>query len=502
MFLDYIHQKEELQPFYRFEPNISGLESALKNREFTVEKRLVLHEVLMEQYGPLERKQASFENILSLQDEKTFTVTTGHQLNIFTGPLYVIYKIVSTINLSKQLKAAFPEYNFVPIYWMASEDHDFEEISYFHLFGRKHQWETEQKGPVGRFAPQSLNYVMEQIPESIELFEQAYLDHSTLAESVRYYMHELFGEEGLVVVDADHARLKQQFSPIIKADLFDQRSNEIVEKTSARLAEAGYSTQVFPRKINCFYLNGYRERIIAEGGVFKVNNTDLVFTKEELENDLNEHPQRYSPNVVMRPVYQEVILPNIAYLGGPSEVVYWMQLKDNFDHLEVPFPVLLPRNFGMIINKPLARKAKKIELPDTMLFKSAHEIKAWYLEHHQKNEHLLGQEKVAINDVFTQLQKKASGIDKSLGGMVGAECTKTLATIDNLQKRLKKSLESQNEVAMNHIENLKKELFPNGVPQERFDNYINFALNNPDFFKSLFDTFDPLDFSYYQFWET
>ncbi len=502
MFLDYIRQKPELKDYYSFSPSIEGLEAALKTRQFSKKNRLILHEVLMEQYGPLAKREANFSNILSLQEEHTFTVTTGHQLNIFTGPLYVIFKIISAINLAKKLKAAFPDYNFVPVYWMASEDHDFEEINHFHLFGKKYVWETEQRGPVGRFAPQSLNFVMEQLPEFARVFEHAYLDHSTLAESVRFYMHELFGDQGLVVVDADHERLKQLFSPIIEADLFEQKSNDLVEETSARLSNAGYSTQVFPRKINFFYLNGFRERIVEVNGVFSVNNTDLTFTKEELREDLKRNPQRFSPNVIMRPLYQEVILPNIAYLGGPSEVTYWLQLKDNFDHFNIAFPVLLARNFAMIVNKGLSKKVKKLSLPATSLFKSTHELKAWYLEHFQKNEHLLDKEKAEINDIFDRITTKAATIDKSLEGFIGAEGAKTYKSVDNIQKRLKKSLENQNELAMNQISGIKEKLFPNGVPQERYDNYLNFALNNPNFIQTLLDNFDPLEFSYYQFWET
>jgi bacillithiol biosynthesis cysteine-adding enzyme BshC len=501
MFLDYLDKKDALKPFYAHDPSHEGLEAALKGRSMSREHRLVLHEVLMEQYGPLARKEASFNNVLALQDQNTFTVTTGHQLNILTGPLYVIFKIVSTINLARKLKASFPEYNFVPVYWMASEDHDFDEIDHFHLFGKKYQWETEQNGPVGRFAPQSLNFVLDQIPESIPLFEQAYLDHSTLAESVRYYMHELFGDEGLVVMDADHARLKQLFVPYIKSDLLEQKSHEIVTETDQKLIKAGYDTQVTSREINFFYLNGFRERIIEEEGVYKVLNTDLKFSKEELMADLEEHPQRYSPNVIMRPLYQEVILPNIAYLGGPSEVVYWLQLKDNFDHFKVPFPVVLPRNFGMIINKGLSKKISKLGLTPEMLFKETHEIKAWYLDNHSDFEHVLDYERKGLEGVFLSIRTKAESIDKSLSGFVGAEGTKALKALENIEKRLKKAHENQNDVAMGQIDNIKEKLFPEGQPQERYDNYLNFALNNPNFIKRLLENFDPLDYSYYQFWE-
>jgi bacillithiol biosynthesis cysteine-adding enzyme BshC len=501
MFLKYLEGDSSLTPFYSFSPDIKGLGSALEQRTMSREDRLVLHEVLMEQYGPLKRKEANFNNILALQDEKTFTVTTGHQLNIFTGPLYVIFKIVSTINLAKKLKEAYPDYQFVPVCWMTSENHDLGEISRFNFLGKKYTWETEQKGPVGRFAPQSLNMVLEQIPEDVSLFEQAYLDQSTLAESVRFYMHKLFGDEGLVVMDADHARLKQLFAPTIEADLFEHKANEMVEKTNQQLIEAGYDGQAFSRKINFFYINGFRERIIEEEGVFKVNNTELVFTREELEQHLKEHPERFSPNVIMRPMYQETILPNIAYIGGPSEIVYWLQLKAAFEHYGVSFPVLLPRNFGMIINKGLIKKISKLNLPEGLLFKDAHAIKAWYLEQHSEHEHELDEEKVNLEKVFNAIKEKAKAIDQSLEGFIGAESAKALKGVDNIEKRLKKAHEQQNEIAMNQIDAIKEKLFPAGGLQERYDNFLNFSLNNPDFISTLLGTFDPLDYSFYQFWE-
>ena len=501
MFLKYLDGDESLRPFYAFAPDINGLGEALKQRTMSAEDRLEISEVLLDQYGPLKRREASFRNILALQDASTFTVTTGHQLNIFTGPLYVIFKIASTIALSRKLKAAYPDYNFVPVYWMASEDHDFEEINHFHLFGKKYTWETEQKGPVGRFAPQSLNVLLEQIPEDVSLFEKAYLDQSTLAESVRYYMHELFGDHGLVVVDADHARLKRLFVPTIEQDIFGQAANQKVEETNRQLKAAGYDGQAFSRKINFFYINGFRERIIEEEGVYKVNNTALQFTREELRQHIEDHPERFSPNVIMRPMYQETILPNIAYLGGPAEIVYWLQLKAAFDHYQVAFPVLLPRNFGMIINKGLAKKIRKLNIPDELIFKNAHELKAWFLEQHSEHEHELDEEKKALEAVFEAIKAKATAIDKTLEGFIGAEGAKAVKGLDNIEKRLKKAHESQNEIAMTQIDNFKEKLFPGGGLQERYDNFLNFSLNNPDLLPTLLNTFDPLEFSFYQFWE-
>jgi len=501
MFLKYLENDPSLNEFIGSFPTPESFLKMAEKRNFSPENRSLLLEVLLDQYGGLNRSYLLDLNLFSLVDERTFTVTTGHQLNIFTGPLYFIFKIITTINLAKKLQEKYPNYKFVPVYWMASEDHDFEEINHFHLFGKKYVWETEQKGPVGRFAPQSLNLVLEQLNDSAQLFEQAYLDSSTLAEAVRVYVNQLFGDYGLIVVDADSHRLKKIFAPVITADLLEQNVNGLVNQTNAALQKAGFDSQAFSRPINFFYLNGSRERIVEENGVYKVLNTDLQFTSTEMRKLIEDHPERFSPNVILRPLYQEMILPNIGYVGGPAEVIYWMQLKAVFDYFNVPFPVLMPRNFGMIINKTTQKKIDKTGLTPTDLFKDLHTLKAEYLERNLLTDHVLTAERSALIGVFATIKEKASLIDKSLEGFVGAETARVLKEVEVIEKRLKKAQETQNEIALSQLDGIKEKLFPNGGLQERHDNFLNFYLNNPSLIQNLIDHFDPFDFAFYQFWE-
>ena len=296
------------------------------------------------------------ENIQSLSESNTFTVTTGHQLNIFTGPIYFLFKLVTTINLSKKLKEYYPDFHFIPVYWMASEDHDFEEISYFNMFGEKYQWATGQTGAVGRFDPSSLADVLYQIDENVELFEKAYGRFHTLAGSVRFYVNELFGSEGLVVVDGDDSELKAQFATVTKDDILNQNAHQRVNETNKQLINLGYKLQASSRPINFFYLDDFRRRIICEGENFKVLGSKIKFSKQEILSEIEHYPERFSPNVIMRPLYQEMILPNLAYLGGPAEIIYWLQLKGVFDYYKIEFPIIMPRNFGMIIHQKIAKK--------------------------------------------------------------------------------------------------------------------------------------------------
>src|SRR6478736_1197194 len=272
-FLDYIQQKENLKSFYHRFPLIENFKGQIeeKSKSFPQANRDVLVSVLSEQYKNLTISESVKQNLDSLHDKNTFTVTTGHQLNIFTGPLYFIYKIVTVINACKKLKALHPDKNFVPIYWMASEDHDFEEISYFKLYGKKYTWQTDQKGAVGRFNPKSLDAILKEIPGDASLFQKAYTKHATLADAARYYVNELFGAEGIVVVDADHRELKKELRSVMTADVLNNVSKKLVEEKDKQLSVLGYHPQVFARDINFFYLdNQLRARLEKDGERYTV----------------------------------------------------------------------------------------------------------------------------------------------------------------------------------------------------------------------------------------
>ncbi|WP_420582192.1 bacillithiol biosynthesis cysteine-adding enzyme BshC [Reichenbachiella sp.] len=493
-FLDYLDNKEALKKFHGLRPEVDCFEEQISKKKYADENRQVLCSVLDQQYGKINKSSAVSSNLKNLKVSNTFTITTGHQLNIFTGPLYFIYKIATVVNACKTLKEKYPSYNFVPVYWMASEDHDFDEISFFNLFGKKYEWKTDQTGAVGRFKNDGLKELLESLPEKTPLFEKAYLEHKNLADAVRYYVNELFSDEGVVVVDADHPGLKKMFAPIIKDELLNSRSNELVEATNSELEEAGYSPQIYSREINFFYLQEEsRERIIKEGDSYQVNNTSLKFSETEILSELENHPERFSPNVVMRPLYQEVILPNLAYVGGPAEMIYWLQLPKVFEQYETTFPILLPRNFALYINSASMKKLEKFDLTSNDSFRDVEDLRAAYLAKYGQNEMNLNGEVDDLKVVYDKLIIKAEKIDASLKGFIAAEHAKAAKGLDNIAKRLKKSEEQKHETALNQIGVLKSKLFPGGGLQERHDNFLNFYLNNPNFIKEILESLDAFD---------
>ncbi|MFV9551505.1 bacillithiol biosynthesis cysteine-adding enzyme BshC [Algibacter sp. PT7-4] len=502
---DYLDEKVELKPFYNRFPEIKNFKPQIEEKagSFSVENRKTLVSVLKEQYKNTEASQQTIKNINSLSLENTFTVTTGHQLNLFTGPLYFLYKIVSTINLAKTLKHQYPEQNFVPVYWMATEDHDFDEINYFNYKGKKFQWNKKASGAVGTLLTNGLNEVFKLFAKDLgntlqaekikQLFENAYVKHDNLTNATRFLANSLFKDYGLVIIDANDAGLKQKFIPFLENELFNQTSFHTVSKTNEKLSKASenYKIQVNPREINIFYLNkNIRERIVFESDVFKVLNTNITWSKQELETELLKHSERFSPNVIMRPLYQEVILPNLCYIGGGGELAYWLQLKDYFEAVNIPFPILLLRNSVLIETEKQAEKLLKLNISNEDLFlkrnvlinKKVREISNIDIDFSSQKTHLKNQ--------FKDLYSLAKQTDKSFLGAVKAQEVKQIKGLENLEKRLLKAQKKKLSSEVERMIDIQNELFPSGSLQERNTNFSEFYLEYgetliPNLIKSL-----------------
>lgn len=471
LLLDYLAEKPELKAFYNNGPRLENFKEQIASKStFPAANRAVLQSVLSGQYAAIEAEIPAVD----LRDENTFTVTTGHQLNIYTGPLYVIYKLVSTINLARALQKAYPAQRFVPVYWMATEDHDFEEINHFFAFGTKYEWNTPQKGAVGRFNLSDFP----RIPLRNEIFDKAYSEGKTLSEAVRIYMHALFGAEGLVCLDADDVRLKSIFAPIMEADLKQQVHEPIVRATTEKLEALGYKTQVSARPVNLFELTE-NDRVRLETG----DSVDIT---------------KASPNVILRPLYQEVILPNLAYIGGPAEVAYWLQLKGIFDLQQVPFPILLPRNFAIVKTQKQAEKAEKLGLSLADLFKNELTLRRDFVAGRTSHKLDTEGEANALQPILAELAERAKAIDPTLEASVLAEQARWMNGLERLAKKLKRAEERNQGDEVRQVLALKEALFPAGEWQERHTNFLEFASDYPDFIHDLLQTFDPLHFEFYE----
>jgi len=485
LIVDYLDEKPEIQSLYHRFPTLENFASQIdeKAKNYSLENRLIVTEALKNQNQNFPISELTQTNIELLKLENTFTITTGHQLNLFTGPAYFLYKIASTINLCKQLKVTYSEYNFVPVYWMATEDHDFEEINHFNLKDKKIKWERESSGPVGRLSTEGLDSVFKEFSEIIgvglnaeylkKIFKKSYLEHTNLADATRFLANELFSEEGLVILDGDDASLKSLFTPYIKDELLHQNAFKEVSKTIAQLKE--YTIQVNPREINLFYIeDNLRERIIFENNCYKVNNTEIHFSEPEILELLKNSPEKFSPNVILRPLYQETILPNLAYIGGGGEIAYWLELKSNFNVQKVTFPILILRNSFVVATDKQIEKLDKLQISWSDLFLPQQELI------HRKTKEIsnfkidFSPQKETLKIQFSELLKIAIQTDKSFIGAVKAQEAKQLKGLDNLEKRLLKAEKRVHSEKLERIIAVQNQLFTNGSLQERKNNFSEF----------------------------
>ncbi len=505
LIIDYLNQEKTIAPLYNRFPTIESFEKQIEEKKlnFPTINRQILHKVLIKQYAKIKPSSKTLNNINALSNNNTYTITTGHQLNLFTGPLYFLYKIISTINLSERLNISFPDHHFVPVYWMATEDHDFEEINHFMFEEKVICWNKDSKGPVGRLDTKGLEKVLEvfknhvgsgnNAQKIIQLFKQAYLNHNNLAEATQFLANELFGSYGLVILDGDHRELKQLFSPYIEKELTNQRNIIEVEKSFNLLKD--YTIQVNPREINLFYITDkLRERIVYQNNIYKVNNTSIEFKKDEILEELKQYPERFSPNVILRPLYQEVILPNLCYIGGGGELAYWFELKQMFNANEITFPILLLRNSVLLISQKQQKKAVQLNLTWKDLFKKTDRLihdKTQELSQIQFN---FKKQKEFLNTQFEELKTIAQQTDKSFIGAVLAQEAKQLKGLNNLEKRLKKAEKKNHKEQLERIILLHTELFPNNNLQERVVNFSEFYKEYGDYLiEKLFQKLDPLN---------
>ncbi|WP_420460317.1 bacillithiol biosynthesis cysteine-adding enzyme BshC [Neolewinella sp.] len=495
---------EDLRPFYKYPVTLDAFADVLRDRAAQPTDRDLLVDELERQYAALSTGVAPPAALQHLRSRQTFTVITAHQPALFTGPFYYILKICSTINLARQLQQRYADYTFVPVFITGGEDHDFAEVNHTQVYGNRIEWQTEAGGPVGAMSTDTLAPALAQLKDILgdrptateiyEIIERTHTQHATYGAASVALVHELFAKYGLVVADMSRPAFKRAFVPIMERELFDSVSQPLIEEAQRRLEALGYSGQAHAREINLFYLSpGRRDRIVREEGAYRVLDTEHCFTEEELRQQLHEHPERFSPNVVMRPLYQELIFPNLAYVGGGGELAYWLERRAQFDAFGLNFPMLVRRNSVLWIDGGTQQKLAKLELDYRKLFRDADLIIRDYVAEQSEHELSLAEELGALQTLFKGIAEKAERIDPTLAKAVLGEHARQAKTVENLEGRLRRTEKQRFETAMNQIRALRDKLFPGGGLQERYDSFLNVYLQEGEqLFEGLIEQLDPL----------
>lgn len=500
----YLQGDTRLAPFFRYTPDWNGLEKALKEREIFPVDRELLAAVLKSQYENCAPVAAVSQNIDKLAMKNTFTVTTAHQPNLLTGPLYFIYKCLHAIQLAQQLQNRFPHHNFVPVYYMGSEDADLEEIGQLNVGGIKMEWKTRQTGAVGRMkVDQALLDIIVSIEGQIGvekwgkeltlLWRSCFVKGRSIADATRELVHSLMGQYGLVVLDADHTRLKQTFVPLLLKELTTQFSHRAVTDSISQLSRF-FKVQAAGREINLFYLiNDRRERIERLGDDFIVPALQLRFTPDEMEKELNDHPDRFSPNVILRGVLQESLLPNIAFIGGGGELAYWLELLPVFQAAGCFFPVLLLRNSFLLMTEQQASKWKQTGFVTSDLFTPSESLHSQLVKREAKIPLQVEHEKEQLLAVYKDIRSKAAAVDPTLLAHVEALEKAAIEKLDALEQKMLRAEKRKHAESLYRTRLIKDQLFPGGNLQERTDNMaLWYAHFGQQWIQSILDHSEPI----------
>lgn len=408
---EYLIDESSLAPMVNTEET-SELLNQIKN-QFPPTTRELLAESLKEQYVACGTEESSpvFSNIESFKSENTIAITAGQQIHPGIGPLFVLYKIWTAIDIAADLQDRYPDFNFIPVFWMATEDHDLEEVQSARLYNDIFTWETDQTGPVGRMNPSSLVKMMEDLFERsdkterqkklIDLCKDAYQNQVSYGRATHKIIHEIFKDSKLVVIDPDDKKLKTLFIDQMLEDIIENSSLSAIESNKSEMKKKGISIPIGGRKINHFYIeNGIRERIDLDGELYSCAAWDSQLNKAQMTELIRNNPDRISPNALLRPSYQQKILPCSHYVCGGSEVMYWLELKALMAYQNIIFPKLPIRSSAFILGKKVLEKIEKQGIALEAIFRS--------------DEAFLAEADTSLNERISQLKERTAGLEQKL----------------------------------------------------------------------------------------
>lgn len=479
---DFLNQEIPQFSSYQFSLQNALSKAEEKSKSFSKDQRNILVEVINQQLKDLQLADKQKSNINILSQEDTFTVVTGHQLNLFSGPAFFVYKILQTIKTADFLNQNSNK-NFVPIFWMATEDHDFDEINHFKTAQNIYQIKGKSGGAVGRIIIEDISFIDEFEKEFkddvfgtqlILLMKKSYQKGKTLTEATRNLVQELFSEYGLLMIDGDDAALKNQMADIFSDELKNQVTYRFSQKNIDFLTEKYGKVQVNPREINLFYLSDARDRISAKENNFEIVDKNIEISFDKLSKDWS----RISPNALLRPVFQEKVLPNVAYIGGNAEIMYWLEMPEVFEHFKLPFPILIPRNSMLFLKEKTLRKIEKSGMELECFFGNFQAKLNEKLIEDSALKPLIDEKESLLKNQFDELKEKAASTDKTFRNLVEAEETRQLKSFERMRKRLLRAEKIRQSDHINFLQTLYYEIHPSGNWQERVINFSNFFAEN------------------------
>lgn len=505
LFLDYISDFNSVKRF--FEYDFKSHEDFLKCIELTSESyrngrkflRKDLTSILSLQNQSFGSGQKAIDNIAALNDSSTFAVVTGQQLGILSGPLYTVIKALNTIQLSEKLKSQFPDYNFVPVFWMEADDHDFLEINNISVVTKENELkkltyfergieEEKYLKPAGTLQfDGEIDKLVNELSEclgktdfSAALFEaiaESYKTGNTMKKSFGQFLNFVLGDKGIVLVDPSDPALKNLLKPVFKKAL--ESSASLAEKVISTTVdlESSHIAQVKPKPINLFYIHEGNRYLIEprEGGSYALKNSRQRFSREELLEKLETSTDNFSWNVITRPVCQDYLLPTVAYIGGPSEISYFAQLREAYKVFDMNMPVVYPRTSVTILDSRTKSFMEKNSIQFTEMFDERELMRSIVKKSSDKNpEEMFSKMKDELNAIFYTYDKELSLIDTNQSSAFSKRCSQFVESLNVAREKFITAQAKQNEVITGQLSKVLLNVYPGNMPQERLLNITMF----------------------------
>jgi len=496
LFKDYIQQKSELTDFFETPPfNSQDLKNRAENISFPSD-RIKVSDALKEFNNQFEPSETTLLNIEKLRDPSTLAVVTGQQMVLYGGPVYTVLKTLTAIQLAKKYEKELNR-PVVPIFWLADEDHDVEEISQFGLMNRDEMIECSAsfEEPGKRVSQYSLKEVHQQLRTCVknglidtdfskklwDILDSSYNEKHSVVKAFGLLMRKLFGKHGLILAGSNDEILKSISKNALTKCV--SRAEDIADRlreNTKTLEKLGYRGQVHLNNSNLFYIsdNGQRVKIQYDGEIWFIDNSETRWSPNELIRDINENPNRFSPNVFLRPILQDRIIPTLSYVAGPGEIAYYAQMSGIYDYFDQTMPQIVPRFSVTLIESSVERIMEKLPFGLDDYNKRIEDLESEYINQTDQPdlEKIFGDWKQRINTITEEKKGIIGEIDPTLKNTAGKASSTYFSELDKLKGKLYKSLKQQEKTQLERILKIQSNLFPNGNLQEReiaFIYYLN-----------------------------
>ncbi len=493
LFYDYIDRYDAVKQFFpgNFRENES-FESVLTAIDRRKHDRATLVEVMREQNTRLGASPRTLENIDLLAKPTTYAVVTGQQVGLFGGPLYTVYKTITTIRLAEKLKLRYPKKDFVPVFWIEGEDHDFAEMNNAGVLDQENNLVRVAYLPGGTMPERNVGAVGELVLDDalaatyasleaalgkteftsqiLPALQESYAGGHTFNHAFGTWMNRMFSGQGLVFLSPNEPRLKKILSPLFVRELEEYPAiSQLVITRSAEL-EQRYHAQVKTKSINLFLFHkGGRYLIEPRETDFSLKGTRAFFQKEELLTIARENPSQFSPNVILRPLCQDMLLPTVSYVAGPSEIAYHAQLQPVYEALNIPQPVVYPRASVSILQGNLVRAMEKYGLDLAEFLGDVGKVTAKVVEQISdiKLDTLFANVSGNVHEALNELRFGLNEVDPTLLGALENVASKIDVNVGVLKEKSIAAQKRRNQTAVRQIEKSAAGLLPGGMLQER-----------------------------------